>query len=130
MNVLTWNIDAYYVIRHNIKGRTRASISMGFITLHAKYIKQNLNFKSISESKPMGLDDCMTQVLWRTYFIEDQGYKIDDSIIYQYKKRAMLLEKNGTLCRNKRTNHINVRYCFISNKVTKGQARLYHCPTR
>jgi hypothetical protein len=34
----------------------------------------------------MGVDDVMPQVLWTLYFLEAQGHKIDDNVIYQDKK--------------------------------------------
>ena len=57
----------------------------------------------------MVVDDYMPQVLWKTYFIEYQGKKIDDAIIYQYEKSSMLLEKTGTLFSSNFNKNINVR---------------------
>ena len=39
----------------------------------------------------------------------------------------MLLEKNGNLSSSKSTNHINMHYYFIFNKVAKGKMRLEQC---
>ena len=109
-----------------MKGCTRAILSMAVGTLHAEDTKQKINVKISTKSELMVVDGCMPQILWTTYFIEDQGYKIDDSIIYQYNKSAMLLDKNVTLSIIKSTNHIIVCHYFISNKVEKGQFRLDH----
>ena len=54
------------------------------------------------------------------YFLETQGYNIAENILYQDKKSAMLLEKNGKMPSSPRTKHINVRYYFIKYRIKKG----------
>ena len=41
----------------------------------------------------------------------------------------MLSEKNGKALSGKRTKHINMRYFFIKNKISKGQVKVVWCPT-
>jgi hypothetical protein len=50
--------------------------------------------KSSTEAELVGVDDVMPQVLWTLYFLEAQGYNIDDKIIYQDYKNSILLETN------------------------------------
>ena len=47
-------------------------------------------------------------MLWTKYFLESQGYDVDENIMYQDNLSAMLLEKNGKKSSTKRTKHINV----------------------
>jgi hypothetical protein len=54
----------------------------------------------------------MPQVLWTKYFLKAQGYKIDDSKIYQDIQSTILLAKNGRGSSSKRTRHINIQYFF------------------
>jgi len=35
----------------------------------------------------------MPQVLWTRHFLESQGYKVHDSVLYQDNQSAMLLDK-------------------------------------
>ena len=56
--------------------------------------KQNLNTKSSTEAELIRADDAMPQMLWTRYFLEAQGYGIDENILYQDNMSAMLLEKN------------------------------------
>jgi hypothetical protein len=57
--------------------------------------QQKLNAKSSTEAELVGVDDVMPQVLWTLYFLEAQGYKIDENALYQDNKSSILLETNG-----------------------------------
>ena len=57
----------------------------------------------------------MLLILWTRYFLEAQGYGVDDMIIYQYNKSAMLLEQNGQASSTRWTQHLNIRYFFVSD---------------
>ena len=72
--------------------------------------KQKLNTKSSTEAELIGADNAMPQMLWTRYFLEAQGYGINENILYQDNMSAMLLEKNGEKSSNKNTKHINVHY--------------------
>ena len=61
--------------------------------------------------------------------MESQGYKIDENILFQDNKSAILLEKNGKTSSSKRTKHVKVKYYFIQNKVDHGEVGIKYCPT-
>ena len=73
--------------------------------------------------------DALSQILWTRYFIEDQGYFLDDAVLYQDNKSAILIEKNGRLSSGKSTKHIHARYFFIKDKVDTGEADVQYCPS-
>jgi hypothetical protein len=77
----------------------------------------------------VGLDDVMALVLWTRYFLEAQGYSVDDNIVYQDNQSAMLLEKNGRRSSGKRTHHINICYFFVANRISADEVRVDYCPT-
>ena len=79
--------------------------------------------------KLVAVDDCMSQVLWTRCFLEGQGYNINDCIIYQDNKSAILLEQNGRASSSKRTRHINIRYYFVTDWINCGEIKLKSCPT-
>jgi hypothetical protein len=68
-------------------------------------------------------------VLWTKYFLEAQGYKIDDSKIYQDNQSTILLAKNGRGSSSKRTRHINIRYFFVTDRVKRKEVSVEYCPT-
>ena len=58
-----------------------------------------------------------------------QGYHVEDNIVSQDNKSAILLEKNGKALSSKRTKHVNIRYFFITDGVNKGELSFKWCPT-
>ena len=56
----------------------------------------------------------MPQILWTQYFIEAQGFNIDESVLFQDNLSAMLLERNRIASISKQTKHIRERYYFLS----------------
>ena len=58
-----------------------------------------------------------------------QGYPIQDNILYQDNKSAMLLAKNGRASSTKRTKHINIRYFFVMDRIAKKEVSIAWCPT-
>ena len=62
-------------------------------------------------------------------FLSHQSYKVRDNIIFQDNKISMLLERNGKASSGKCTKHINIRYFFITNQISKGEVRVKWCPT-
>ncbi len=91
--------------------------------------KQKLNTRSSTESEIVGADDFMPAICWTRYFMEAQGYQVQDNILFQDIKSAILLEKNGKASSSKRTKHVNIWYFFITNHVDKGDVSLVWCPT-
>jgi hypothetical protein len=68
-------------------------------------------------------------MMWTRYFIEAQGFEVDESILNQDNPRAMLLEKNGKASSSKRIKHVQVRYFFIKDRIVSKDITVKHCPT-
>ena len=73
-------------------------------------------------------DDLMPHILWTDYFLNWQGYNAKDTILYQDNKSSILLEKNGKKSSSKSTNHIAIRYYFITDRVKADELNIDHCP--
>ena len=69
------------------------------------------------KSELVGVDDLMPQILWIQYFLEAQGMKVSDNIVYQDNQSALNLEKNRRESSGKRTRHINIRYFFVTGRI-------------
>ena len=65
----------------------------------------------------VGEDDTLPGLHWMRYFIEAQGFTVDEYIMYQVKLSTILLDKNGCKLGSQRTKHIQVSYFFISSIV-------------
>jgi hypothetical protein len=45
--------------------------------------KQKLNTRSSTESEVVGADDFMLAICWTQYFMETQGYQVQDNILFR-----------------------------------------------
>ncbi len=72
----------------------------------------------------------MSSIIWTRYFLKAQGYSVRDNVVFQDNKSSILLERNGKMSSSKRTKHINVRYFFITDRISKGEVRIEWCSTK
>ena len=71
----------------------------------------------------------MLSVLWTRLFLEAQDCGVQENIVLQDNRSAMLLEKNGKASSGKRTKHNNIRYFFVTDRIKKGDLKVDWCPT-
>ena len=132
VNVIEWWMDASYAAHNVIQVHTGGTMAMGkdgrgLIISISK--RQKINTKSLTEAELIRTNDMMPQMLCTRYFLESQGYGINENIMYQDNMSAMLLVKNGKKSSTKNTKHINVRYYFIKDWVETRDVMIEHCPT-
>ena len=82
---------------------------MGIGGEYVQFSKQKPNTKNSTEVELFVIDDVLTQVIWTQYLLKEQGYMIQDNVIYQDNKSTIKLEKNGRQSSSKSTRHINIR---------------------
>jgi hypothetical protein len=126
---LKWWIDASFAVHPNMRGHIGGGLSMGRGFPIVTSTKQKLNTRSSTETEIVGVDDCMPAVLWTRYFLEAQGYGVRENIAYQDNKSAILMEKNGKASSSKRTKHVNIRYYFVTDRISKKDLTVEWCPT-
>ena len=97
-----------------MKSHTGGVMSLGKGAIYSCSTKQKLNTKSSTESELVGIDDVMPMILWMRYFLEAQGFVVNDNIVYQDNMSTMKLAENGRKSMGKRSRHINIRY-FLCN---------------
>jgi hypothetical protein len=126
-----WWVDTSYAVHHDMKRHTGGEMSLRTGVIYGISKGQKLNTKSSTDkAEVVGTDDVMPQILWTIYFLESQGYKIDDNVLYQDNKSSILLETNRRGSSSKLTRHIDVQYFFIADhRVKSGEIRIEHCPT-
>ena len=122
-------IDAAFAVHKDMKSHTCRFMTMGTGGVHVQSRKQKLNTNISAEDDLVGVDDVLNQLIWTLYFLKEQGYNIHNNIVYQDNQSAIKLEKNGSISSSKRTSHINIRYCFITDRITKQEASVEFCPT-
>jgi hypothetical protein len=129
ISVVKWWVDGSYATHPDMRGHTGAGLSLGRGFPVVSSTKHKLNTRSSTEAELVSVDDCMPMILWTRYFLLEQGYDVDENILFQDNKSAMLLEQNGRASSSKRTKHINVRYYFVTDRIAKGELKVQWCPT-
>ncbi len=71
----------------------------------------------------------LPDIIWTRYFVECQGYDIDEYIVFQDNMSSLSLEKNGRVSSSKRTKHIKAKYFLIKDYYESGEIDLQYCPT-
>ena len=61
-----------------MKIRTDLCMSLGSGTVYATSVKQKLNTTSSNEAQLGGVSDGMPKMIWSKYFMEAQGYTVED----------------------------------------------------
>ena len=102
-----------------------ACLTLGHGSILSIPAKQNMNTKSSTGVKLVGVDDVMTFVVWMKHFFESQVQWVNmdcplkplgsDVTIEQDNKGAIQLEKNAWKSSSKRIKYINVLYFYITN---------------
>jgi hypothetical protein len=129
LGLIQWWVDASYNVHEDCRGQTGAMMSLGKGAPISFSRKQKLNVRSSCEGELVRIDDILPVILWTRYFIESQGYTVEQNIMYQDNKSTILLANNGRWSSSKRTKHIKSRYFYVKDKVDNGELVIKHRPT-
>ena len=131
LKVIKWYVDASFAVHPDFKSHTGSVMKFGngIGAVEGLSAKQKLNTKSSTEAELVGVDDTSVLIMWTVLFLHEQGYDVEKNILYQDKKSAILLEKNGKSSSGKRTRALNIRYFFMTDQIEKKNVRVAYCPT-
>ena len=129
LRIIKWYVDASFAVHPDFKSHSGAVMTMGGGAIQSGSRKQKLNTRSSTEAELVGVDDFMSPILWTRLFLKHQEVPIDENILMQDNKSAILLEKNGKRSSGKRTRAINIRYFFVTDQVEKKNLSIEYCPT-
>jgi hypothetical protein len=65
-----------------MRGHTGGGLTMGRGFQIVNSTERKLNTCSLMESKLVGVNDMMALILWTRYFMDGQGYKVRDNVIF------------------------------------------------
>jgi hypothetical protein len=88
-------VDAAFAVHPNKQGPSGGGLSLGRGFPIMSSTKQKLDTRSSTESEIVGADNFMPAICWTQYFMEGQGYQVQDNVLFQDNKSTILLEKNG-----------------------------------
>jgi hypothetical protein len=124
-----WYIDGSHQIHEDCTGQTGSLVTFRKGAIASSSNKMKCNTKSSTETELVLLMDILSNIAWMQYFIEFQGYDIDEYIICQDNMCALSLEKNGHVLSSKRTKHIKAKYVLIEDYYNAGEIDVKFCPT-
>ena len=90
-------IDASYAVHNDMRGQTGGCMSMGWGVIHGKSGKQKLNAKSSTEAEIIGVAEYLPYNIWLIMFLEAQGYKLRNNVLFQDNQSAIKMEKMGEI---------------------------------
>jgi len=113
-NVIKWYGDASFAVHDNMKSHTGGSLTLGAggISMEAELV---------------AADDLSNSIIWTNYFLEAQGYKTKETVLFQDNKSCILLHSNGKASSSKRSRHLNIHYYFLSDRIANGELRVEFC---
>ena len=123
-------IDAAYGVHADGKSHTGSCIVVGATgAVHCKSAKQQIVTKSSTEAELVALSDSASQGLHTRAFILAQGYECGAMTVYQDNMSTMALIERGRSAAE-RTRHIDIRYFWLKERVTNGEAIVRHMGTK
>ena len=94
-------INAAFPAQKVIRRHTGGLMTMVIGGAYVQYSFKKLSTNNSTESKLVGVDNVLTQMIWTQYFLKDQGYDIRDNVIYQDNQSNIKLKKNGRISSRK-----------------------------
>ena len=85
--------------------------------------------KIISEAELVGASEYLPSTIWVQYFLQAQGFPHHTSYFEQDNQSAICLDRNGHASASQRSQHINIRYFFITDHLDMDNITLQYCQT-
>ena len=128
-SVIKWWVDASHRVHDDCKGHSGAMMSWGKGAVISTSNKTKIATRSSCEDELVTLDAALVPILAARYFIEAQGYTVEQNIVYQDNQSTIRLAINGNLSSSSRTKHIKARYYFVKEKIDDKEIEIRYCPT-
>ena len=130
-NPIDWYVDAAFAIHPDFRCHTGATMNFkdGKGAVISVSAKQKLNTTSSTTAELVAVDQVVPLILWVLLFLEEQGYKVENNVMFPDNTSMILLERNGKSGLDERTCTLNIWYFVITNQVEKGHIVIEHCPT-
>ena len=123
-----WYIDASFATHTDLNSHTGACMTLGKGMLINYSAKQKVNSRSSTEAEINWVDDKISKILWVSKFIEHQGFKSKNNIVFQNNMSAIKLKENGKDSSGSRTRHFDIKIFYIKNLIER--RKIEHCPAK
>jgi hypothetical protein len=112
-----------------MKGHVGLYASEGKGALISASIKCKLNTTSLTETEIVSVGEKMLKFVWFRHFRIEQGGIPTEDVLHQASQSAMVLENNGIYSAGKGSQHIHIRYYFITDRIQRKEFKVMYCPT-
>ena len=129
LNHLDTFIDSSHAVHMNMRGHTGGAMSMGTGIVHGKGSAQKMNSRSSTETELIGNSEYLPYSIWVEHFMEAQGHKIKQHVLWQDNESAEKMAKNGRLSCMGNSRHVAIKFFWTADRVKQGKMDVKHCPT-
>ncbi len=127
--IIHWYVYGLHQIHEDCRGQIGSLITLGKGAAISSSNKMKCNTRRSTETELISLHDKLPDIVWTRYFMECQGYDIDECVVFQDNMSALSLEKNDRISSSKRMKHIKAKYFLIKDYYESGEIDLCYCPT-
>ena len=110
-----WYVDGSHQIHEDCRGQIGFLMAMGKGGAISLLNIMKCNTQSSTETELISLHEKLPDIVWTRYFVECQGYDIDEYIVFQDSMSSLSLEKNERISSSKRTKHTKAKYFLVKN---------------
>ncbi len=125
---LTAYIDASYGIHADGKSHSGITITIGGAPIHAESVRQSIVTKSSTEAELVAISDGLSTLIWSRDFLIEQGYNMGPAALRQDNLGTIAMAEKGHST-SKKTRHINIRYFFVTDRISSGEVELSYTST-
>ncbi len=122
-------VDASHQVHEDCRGQIGCLMTLGKGAVISSSNEMKCNTKSSTKTELIALHDKLPDVIWTRFFVECQGYDIDECTIFQDNMSTLLLGKNGRVSSSKQSKHIKAKYFLIKDYYDVGEVDLRYCST-
>ena len=77
----------------------------------------------------VGMSEYIPYNLWLMVLLKEQGYEINDDVVFQENKSVIFMDKNGRNSCTVKSRHVNVRFFSVKYRIDKGEVIIEYFPT-
>ena len=121
-------IDASYGVHPDMKSHSGSVVSLGSGAVSASSTKQKINTKSSCEAELTAVADKIGKAIWIRNYLIEQGYEPGPVVLHQDNQATMQLLKKGYPASD-RTRHINIKYFFVSDLISRNEVKTVYLET-
>jgi hypothetical protein len=124
-----WYVDGSHQVHKDCRGQIGCLMTMGKGVAITSSNVMKCNTQSSTEMELIPIHNNLPDIIWKRYFVEDQGYNINEYMIFRDNMSSQSLGMNGRVSSSKWTKHIKAKYFLIKDYYNSGEIDMRYCST-